>query len=81
MSSLDYIFSGFSTALRLLAAGDAETFSAVLTTIKLSSLSMLASADPTLVSEKTGLDPDEASSLVERAKEARRKSVKTDRDS
>lgn len=43
MSSLDYIFSGFSTAFDLLIKGDPETYSAVLTTVEVSSLSMLIS--------------------------------------
>jgi len=43
MSSLGYIFGGFSEAVRLLAAGDPETYSAVWTTVQLSGLSMLAS--------------------------------------
>lgn len=41
MSSTDFIFSGFSTALGLLFSGDPETYSAVMITIQASSLSML----------------------------------------
>ena len=43
MGSLDYIFSGFAKAFDLLFSGDLETYSAVLTTVEVSTLSMLVS--------------------------------------
>jgi len=39
---MDYIFEGFATALMLLVRGDPETYSAVFTTLRVSSLSILA---------------------------------------
>ncbi len=39
---MDYIIDGLATALRLLARGDAETYSAVFTTLRVSSLSVLS---------------------------------------
>lgn len=39
---MGYITEGFATALRLLATGDAETYSAVFTTLKATSLSITA---------------------------------------
>jgi tungstate transport system permease protein len=39
---MDYILDGLVTALRLLVRGDAETYSAVFTTLRVSSLSVLA---------------------------------------
>lgn len=40
---MGYIAEGFTTALRLLGTGDPETYSAVFTTLKISSLSITAS--------------------------------------
>lgn len=40
---MDYIFQGFLKAIELLIAGDAETYSAVLATLKASTLSIMAS--------------------------------------
>jgi tungstate transport system permease protein len=40
---MDYITEGFITALRLLVRGDPETYSAIFTTLRASSLSILAS--------------------------------------
>ena len=47
---MGYITEGFTTALRLLARGDPETYSAIFTTLRASSLSILASL--VLFSEK-----------------------------
>ena len=39
---MGYIAEGFATALKLLVRGDPETYSAVFTTLKVSSLSIIA---------------------------------------
>ncbi len=40
---MDYIFQGFLKAIELLIAGDAETYSAVLATLKVTTLSIVVS--------------------------------------
>ena len=40
---MDYIAQGFMQAVKLLVSGDPETYSAVFTTVKVSSLSIAAS--------------------------------------
>ena len=42
-AAMDYISQGIATAFQLLARGDAETWSAVITTLRVSSLSILIS--------------------------------------